>query len=182
MIGRVLWQKGAFEYCLIAEKMSKKISNCKFYWAGEIDSIHPDSVNKNWIESNQNISFLGKVKDIPALLENTDILLFPSYREGLPRAIMEASASGIPSIGYDVPGVREVIIDNHTGFLVPFGDLGKLESTTEKLISDMKLRKLYGLNAYKFAHENFDINFVLRSYMELYFKLGLPINFNNYKK
>ena len=179
MIGRVLWQKGAFEYCLIAEKISKKFSNCQFSWAGEIDSFHPDSVNQNWIESNKYISFLGIVKDIPKLLENTDILVFPSYREGLPRAIMEASASGIPSIGFDVPGVREVIINKHTGFLVPFRDLDKLESCTERLISDIQLRKLYGLNAYNFAHENFDINFVVRSYMELYFKLGLPLNFDN---
>ena len=180
MIGRVLWQKGAFEYCLIAENIRRKISNCKFSWAGEIDSIHPDSVNQNWIKDNKNICFLGVVNDIPNLLDNTDILLFPSYREGLPRAIMEASASCIPSIGFDVPGVREVIINNHTGFLVPVGDLGQLESSTEKLISDIQLRKLYGLNAHKFATENFDINFVLRKYMELYFKLGLPLNLNNF--
>ncbi|WP_443197825.1 glycosyltransferase, partial [Pseudoalteromonas sp. GABNS16H] len=91
----------------------------RFLWAGEEDPVHPDSVDLNWFKSLEEVGYIGRLSDVAPLLAQADLLLFPSYREGVPRAVMEAAATGLPTIAFDVPGVREVVEEGRTGYLVP---------------------------------------------------------------
>ena len=89
-----------------------------------------------------------------------DIFVLTSYREGLPRVLIEASASKLPLIGYDVPGVREVILNDVNGKLVPFGSVGLLEACVKEYIKNPHIRIKHGNNSY----DNFKINFSIEAY------------------
>ena len=90
------------------------------------------------------IHFLGERQDIPFLLKAADIKLLTSRSEGLPGAIMEAMAAGLPVVATAVGGVAELVVDGETGFLVPAGDHQKLASRLQQLITDIPLRHRLG--------------------------------------
>ena len=85
----------------------------------------------------------------------TDILCLPSYREGLPKSLVEGAAAGLPLVATDTVGCREVVVEGHNGFLVPIKDSEKLAAAIEKLIVDSSLRKLMGRESYKMAISKF---------------------------
>lgn len=94
-----------------------------------------------------NVKLLGEIKDIPNKLNQVDIFAFPSANEGMPLALTEAMAAGLPAIGYkSCPSVNELIIDGYNGFLCDDG----IDDFAEKLkilMSDAELRKKMGQNA-----------------------------------
>ena len=85
------------------------------------------------------MSFVGAVDDIRPYLAAADVVVLPSYREGIPRVAMEAAAAGRPVVAYDVRGVREVI-DPGSGLLVPRGDPGRSPAVVEGLLDDPERR------------------------------------------
>lgn len=126
MVGRVLQTKGVYDFIQVAQYFQ---SNCDyhFYWAGETDSDHPDSVNPSIFEQYSNITYLGNVSNILAYYHKCHSLLFPSfYNEGLPRAVIEANACGLPVICYENPGTSEIMSHGKNGFVVPSRDVNKL--------------------------------------------------------
>jgi glycosyltransferase involved in cell wall biosynthesis len=86
------------------------------------------------------IEWLGHRSDIPALLADCHIACLPSYREGLPKSLAEAAASGRPIVTTDVPGCREVVRNGIEGLLVPARDASALASALERLIENQALR------------------------------------------
>lgn len=85
-------------------------------------------------------SFLGYRRDVPQILKETDIAALVSRREGLPKCIMEAMAMGLPVVASNVRGNRDLVENEHTGFLVELGDMPGLIQALEKLILDRELR------------------------------------------
>lgn len=174
MLGRLLRQKGVEEFIEVAQAAINSNAYYQFVWAGEIDSIHPDAISPA-IFNDTAVKYAGHVTDVTALLRDADLFLFPSYREGVPRAIMEASASGIPTVGFDVPGVREVVHDGVTGYLVPFGDIKALSEKTLLLLNDDDLRAEMGKRAREITAGFFDVKVIQRQYVQTYQLLGLKI-------
>lgn len=175
MLGRVLMQKGLLEFSGVAESVEDSGARAKFIWAGEIDLDHPDSVDEKWFSENRHIEYVGRLDDVAPLLHNSDILLFPSYREGVPRAVMEASASGVPTVAFDVPGVREVVRDGVTGYLVPFGDIEALSQRVKHLLENSDLRREMGGKAREMAERHFDTRVIQGDYVKTYQSIGIDI-------
>jgi glycosyltransferase involved in cell wall biosynthesis len=91
-------------------------------------------------------------------MKTIDILVLPSYREGFPKVIMEAAASGVPAVTTDVVGCRSAVIHNETGFIVRPMDAMALAEKIEKLLASRELRSYMGINARRIAELNFDSN------------------------
>ena len=95
----------------------------------------------------------------------------PSYREGSPKSLIEASACGRAIVSTNVPGCRDVVINNQNGLLVEPKNTFELVKAIEKLILDHNLRLFFGKNGRKFAKEKFSLNLVVDKHIELYKKM-----------
>lgn len=91
-----------------------------------------------------NVHFAGFRDDLDALLGAFDLLVHPALREGLGVILLEAAASGVPVIAFDMPGAREAVADGETGLLVPAGDANALADAVLRLAGDAALRARYG--------------------------------------
>jgi glycosyltransferase involved in cell wall biosynthesis len=104
------------------------------------------------------VTFLGWVNDIDAAMSRWDIVAQPSIAEGLGIAALEAMARGIPVVASDVGGLREIIVDNTTGFLVPPGDSHSIAMKLSELAGDHSLRARMGSAARDHASKNFSLD------------------------
>lgn len=175
MLGRLLRQKGIPEFVEVAKRIQDKWPGAKFVLAGEEDPVHPDAVRAKWVREQKSVEYLGRLSDVRVLLAKADLLLFPSYREGLPRVILEAAASGLPTVAFDVPGVREAVRDGETGYLVDFKDLESLTQKVQELIENPEKRLHMGRAARKMVEKEFDIRAVKERYLNIYRELGVDI-------
>ncbi|MGH8627419.1 MAG: glycosyltransferase family 4 protein, partial [Gammaproteobacteria bacterium] len=111
---RLLWAKGVAEFVRAAQVLRAEGLDIQFLVAGEPDAGNPASVPEEqltaWREEGS-VSLLGHVQDMPALMATADVVVLPSYREGVPRSLIEAAAAGLPIVATDVPGCREVVED-----------------------------------------------------------------------
>lgn len=107
------------------------------------------------------ISLLGRRDDVPALLSAADVFVLPSYREGMPRSIIEAMASGLPVVATNIRGCREEVVDGETGLLVPVRDARALATALNRLVDDPALRKRMGRAGHRRAQALFDETQVL---------------------
>ena len=175
MLGRLLGQKGIGEFVKVAGAIKERWPKARFLLAGEEDLAHPDSVTAEWVRGHKCVEYQGRLDDVAPLLQVADILLFPSYREGVPRAVMEAAATGLPTVAYCVPGVKEAVANDQTGYLVPFGNIDELIAKTSRLIMDQNERLTMGRAARDLAVRYFDINVIEESYLGVYREQGVDI-------
>ncbi len=101
------------------------------------------------------VRLLGPREDIPLVLAASDLFALSSVWEGLPRSIMEAMAGRLAVVATDAGGVRELVVDGHTGFVVPVGQAGPLAEKMSVLLSDSKLRRAMGEMGYQRVKEHF---------------------------
>lgn len=173
MVSRLLKDKGIFEFVNIAESISANHSNVQFILVGDRDPNNPMSLTKdevNEISKNSCINYLGRRSDIDIILSNSDLFLFPSYREGFPKVLMEAASCGLPSIAFDVAGCRDAIINNETGYLIPFKDEQLFHDKIEYLIKNKQEILRISRNARKYAEINFDANLISKNHFDELFK------------
>lgn len=175
MLGRLLRQKGILEFAEVAERVQMILPKARFLLAGEEDLVHPDSLSVESIQNYDGVEYLGRLDDVLPLLEMADLLLFPSYREGVPRAVLEAAATALPTIGYEVPGVREAVVNKLTGFLVRFNDVDALYERTIELLHDKKLRLRMGKAASELTKKSFDRREIENMYIKTYQELGVSV-------
>lgn len=116
----------------------------------------------------ERVLLLGQREDIPSLLQAADLFLFGSRTEGLPNALLEAMAAGLPIVATDVPGCRDLIQNERTGLLVPLDSpLSMADAVCRLLIDPLKARQL-GRNAQQWVMENADIDHVGQPWLALY--------------
>ena len=115
--------------------------------------------------------WLGHVDDMPALLRSVDIVALPSYREGLPKGLIEAGASGCALIATDVPGCREVVEHEVDGLRVPVRDGIALADAIERLVRDAPLRTRLAAAARAKAIARFDERSVIARTVDVYREL-----------
>ena len=117
------------------------------------------------------VVFTGWVDNVQEVLRAMDVFVLPSYREGMPRSIIEAMASGIPVVATNIRGSREEVVPGETGYLVPVADPKALSEAILGILSDPILARQMGLDSRKRAETYFDERRVLRTQMEHYSKL-----------
>ena len=117
---------------------------------------------------NDVISVLGDINEVGIYLKEADIAAFPSYREGLPLALLEKMASALPVVVSDIPELKSIVRDNENGLLFKVGDSNDLKVQLMKLITDGKLRDRLGNAARKFAVSNYDHTSLKLEYEQLY--------------
>ena len=133
---------------------------------GYLQAQYENWVNEQGLENE--VAFLGYRTDIVDLMANSDVCVLVSEAEGVPRAIMEAAASGKPIVATDVVGNRDALVEGETGFLVPLNDSVALADRIEKLLSDVDLRKQIGQQSRKYAEQNFDEKKVTELIIKVY--------------
>lgn len=121
-IGRLLAEKGIFEFLKAAEIVKKQHPEVEFIVLGAIDKDNPSSLSQSDLDYYKQANIIihpGHVDNVQAWIEKSSVFVLPSYREGVPCSTQEAMACGRAVITTDVPGCRETVIDNNNGFLIP---------------------------------------------------------------
>lgn len=176
MISRLLRQKGIQEFVELARRIKGREPSVRFVLAGEAVGSHPDALDLSWLHSQEVVEYVGKVSDVRSLLSEADVFVFPSYyKEGVPRVILEASAMCVPTIAFDVPGVREAVISEVTGYLIPVHDIDEMERKLWSLLRSPYFRKSFGSAARELMEIKFDLRSIENQYVDLYQHLGLNI-------
>jgi glycosyltransferase involved in cell wall biosynthesis len=169
---RLLFDKGVSEFVGAAELLIKKGYQLTFELCGKEDPGNPSSLSSEAIKNLQSKSALfkirGHVEDMALAFRNCHIVCLPSYREGIPLALLEASACGRPIVTTDVPGCRAVIDDGVEGFLVPSKNSELLAIALEKLLQSKDLRILMGRRARERAVREFAKESVVAKNLFLY--------------
>ena len=168
-IGRILRDKGLYEFLEAAKLVKNKYKNISFTVIGNFEddcddkliSLIQDCSKKNIIR------YLGKKKNIGKYLAKSSCVVLPSYREGLPRVLLEAGIFKKPSIVANVPGSNDVIIDGYNGYLFEVRNISDMEQKMIKIYNDSAdLIKTFGIN----AHENVVRRFTSEVVVEIYLK------------
>lgn len=171
LAGRLLWDKGLAEYVDAARSLHAEGRKIRFFLAGTPDSGNPASVPeitvREW-EAEGLVEWLGHVSDMPALLASADIVVLPSYREGLPKTLIEAAACAAPLITTDVPGCREVVTHEVEGLLIPSRDAQALALAIVRLQDDPALMHRLGQAARQKALSEFDEKIVVEKTLAVY--------------
>lgn len=178
MIGRLVKEKGVLEFLEAAKLVSKKNSNIHFMLVGSrLESDHSQAVDDKIktckIDLGERLILTGLRYDIPELLSQMNAFCLPSWREGMPRTIIEAMAMQIPVIATDIRGSREEVVQNETGLLVPCKNPMALANAICKLANDLQLSRKMGdlgnKRAVKYFDESKVINYQIRL-IEFFFK------------
>jgi glycosyltransferase involved in cell wall biosynthesis len=164
MVSRVLKDKGVCEFFEAARVIKNLgLKNIKFQLVGDVYTANPNSLKKStllsWHDSGY-INWLGARSDIATIYQNSDIAVLPSYREGLPKSLIEAAACGLPIVSTDVPGCREICIHGVNGLLVPAMDFNSLAQAILTLAEDEKLRETMGTKGRNLVEEMFNMDVI----------------------
>lgn len=175
LAARMLFDKGVVEY-IDAIKIIKKYNyKIEFLLAGSPDFGNPASIPVDLLmdwKSSGLVNWLGQVDDMAKLYKTVDIVVLPSYREGLPKGLIEAAASGLALVATDVPGCREVIQDGINGILVPVKNSELLAEAIVKLYLNADLRVTMGKRAFLDANSKFNENVIIEGTLKVYSDLG----------
>jgi len=181
LIARLLKDKGVREYVGAARKIRHQYPDASFLLVGSLDT-NPSAITSDELRHWQDervVKWLGVLDDVRSTIENTDVYVLPSYREGMPRTILEALAVGRPVITTDVPGCRETVtrlgdgtthdlksgqmpltgrvVQRGNGFLVPARDVDALAEAMEQFIVNPDLVSRMGTASRRLAEERFDV-------------------------
>jgi glycosyltransferase involved in cell wall biosynthesis len=171
---RLLWDKGIGELAEAARLVRRAGRNIEFVVAGEVDAGNPAAVApeqlRAWVDEGLFL-WLGHVEDMPQLLRSADLVVLPSYREGLPRSLIEAAACGLPLVTTDVPGCREVVRNEKEGLLVPPKDAGSLAAAIARLHDDGALRTRLAIAARERAITCYDEKIIVEQTLRVYREL-----------
>lgn len=159
MIGRMVRLKGYFEYMEAARMLHDRGERIKFLAIGpsqdKTTALSPDALIADY-DLEGTMLYLGMRDDIPELMAAMDVIVLASYAEGIPRVLMEAAAMGVPAVGTDVRGTREVIVDGETGYLVPTRNAEALAEAIVRLLREPAKRQAMGKAARQRAVQRFD--------------------------
>jgi len=171
MACRLLRDKGVFEYIGAVKILKNKGYNIEYELYGDIDIGNPATLTNNdliKIKDEGLISLCGFSNSISNIFSKTNIIVLPSYREGVPKVLLEAAACGRAVVTTDVPGCRDAIEKNTTGLLCKVKDSESLANGIEKLILDTNLRNNMGKAARVLAEKEFDIINVVKKHFDIY--------------
>jgi glycosyltransferase involved in cell wall biosynthesis len=171
LIGRLLWDKGVGEYVEAARSLRARYPHVRFRLLGPVGVDNPSAISREQVaqwEREGVIEYLGETTDVRPFIADADCVVLPSYREGVPRTLMEASAMGRPTVATDVPGCREVVDDGVNGLLCAAQDAASLAASLERMLGfDTATRTAMAARGRKKIEKEFDERVVVQRYREL---------------
>ncbi len=148
-IGRLVSEKGINELVSAFTTLQKEKTNLSLLLVGpyeyELDPLETSTLAQ--IKDNDKIYTTGYKLDVRPFLAISDVLVFPSYREGFPNVVMQAGAMGLPSIVSDINGCNEIIINEYNGLIIPAKNTNRLLEAMRKLLKEPGMKKLMAANA-----------------------------------
>jgi glycosyltransferase involved in cell wall biosynthesis len=174
MAARLLRDKGVLEYVDAARLLHQRGIEVQMRLIGSTDPGNPTTVTQHEIdqwEQEGSIRPMGFRNDIAEQYAAANIVCLPSYREGLPKSLVEAAACGRAVVTTDVPGCRDAITPDVTGLLVPVKDAQALADAIQKLIENPEMRKQMGQAGRALAEEAFAIEKIVEQHMHIYTEL-----------
>lgn len=171
LVSRMLRDKGIQEFVDAAVMLSREGTKARFALIGKPDPDNPSSIPTATLESWHSqgvVEWWGYREDVPSILQKSHVVCLPSYREGLPKVLIEAASCGRPIVTTDTPGCREIVKDGYNGFLVPARDAEALAKALGRLIRDPLTRKEMGRRGRDIAAEKYSVEKVIGETMKLY--------------
>lgn len=168
---RMLVTKGLLEFMEATRLLKKKGIKARFALAGRTDPGNPASIPQDQIDAWKDSGLLewwGWRDDMPSTLAQADVFCLPSYREGVPNALLEAAACGLPIVTTDVPGCRDVVTHGLNGLLVPVRNAPVLADALEALLLDAQLRYQMGTAGREIAVNKFGLDKVNEETLMIY--------------
>ena len=156
-VGRLVRDKGIYELLEAFEQLTQKYSDLYLLLVGGYEEGDPIPVEiRGKIKANEKIVNVGTVTETLPYYRRMDLLVLPTYREGLPTVLLEAGAMGIPVVATAATGCVDVIVDEETGFLVPIGDSKAISEAIDKILRDKVLIDTMGRKARERVETLFD--------------------------
>ena len=160
LIARLLSDKGIAEYAAAARIVRERHPEARFRLVGWFDEANPHAVSRAAVDgwtADGTIEFSGFQADVRPILEDTDVYVLPSHREGLSRTTCEAMAMGRPIVTTDVPGCRQTVVEGANGFLVPVRDPVALAAAMSRFLDDPALAPRLGAVSRTLAEERYEM-------------------------
>jgi glycosyltransferase involved in cell wall biosynthesis len=172
-IGRLNSEKGCLELIRAARRINLTFQNFHLLMVGPSENGMKEDLEELAASLNleKRVSLLGERQDIPQLLAFSDILVLPSYREGLGMVLLEAAAAGRPAVTSNIRGCRDVVVDGKTGLLVTPGSVQELADAVLDLLQNVGKRKRMGEAARQHAEKKFDQTYFFTQIDNLYRQL-----------
>lgn len=170
---RMLWDKGIGEFVQAIRILKTRNPDLKvkFILAGGIDKENPAKIPKEqileWVKEGL-LEWWGHRENMVELLSTVNMVVLPSYNEGLPKVLIEAAAIGRVIITTDVPGCRELIIDDINGIIIPPKNAASLANAIQLLLKDKEKCKLFIKNGLEIVRKDFPIEYVVESTFNVY--------------
>ena len=174
--GRLLRDKGIYEFIEASTNLIKKNIKANFLIAGEIDSKNPSSLTQADLQKlckNSSFQYIGYQSNMRILIQNADIICLPSHREGLSKFLIEGAACGKAIVTNNVPGCKEVVTNNVNGLLVEAKNVSKLSDAIEYLINNEGIRNIFGLKSREIALNEFSKEIVISKIKQVYNKIAV---------
>jgi len=168
---RLLTDKGLLEFIEAGRIIKCKGLKARFVLVGDIDPGNPATAKEEEVRGWEKagiIEWWGFRTDMEEVFKQSSIVVLPSYREGLPKALLEAAAAGRPIVSTDVRGCREIVKHNTNGLLVPPSEIEPLANAIETLLLDSEKRQKFGAMGREIAEESFSVDVVVEKTLRLY--------------
>ena len=170
VVARMLRDKGIEEYVQAARILKSRYENINFQLLGFLESENKSAITKaqmdNWV-SEKLVTYLGSTNYVIKYYNNADCVVLPSYREGIPRSLLEAASLEKPIITTDVPGCRDVIDDGINGFLCKMKNPIDLANKMEKMLQlNNEERAKMGKRGREKICKEFNVDIVIKKYLQ----------------
>ncbi|WP_457937240.1 glycosyltransferase family 4 protein [Aeromonas veronii] len=180
LIARMLWDKGIGEYIDAARVIKSKYPKTQFKLLGACDVPNPSLISREQIsiwESEGVVEYLGTTDDVRTVIANVDCVVLPSYREGIPRTMLEAAAMAKPLIVSDAPGCKDVVINGKTGFLCKVKNRDSLAAAMELIINQSTQERVdMGIAGRNLVLQKFDEQVVIKKYIDMLSRYNLSVS------
>ncbi len=171
-VGRLLKDKGIYEFVEAAKEIKKEFPSIEFWVVGGFDT-NPTAVKEEEVlcwQRNGYIKYFGYQDNVFQYYTKSSVFVLPSYHEGTPRTNLEAMAVGRPIITTDAPGCRETVVNNMNGFLIKVKDSEALAEKMRFFIQNPNKILEMGLASYHIAVEKYDVHKVNKSILDFLLK------------
>jgi glycosyltransferase involved in cell wall biosynthesis len=176
MVARLIREKGVVEYLKAAGRLRQEHPHIRCLLVGAPDQRNPSALSASEIEQLVKVTgveWQGATDDVRPWLSQADVVILPSYREGVPRSLLEAAAMGRALIATDAIGCREVVDPEVNGLLVPVRDVGALVSAMKRFVENPELIARFGAEGRKKVMREFDERHVIDLTLEAYRQVGI---------
>ncbi|HKT36614.1 MAG TPA: glycosyltransferase family 4 protein [Nitrospira sp.] len=172
--GRMLWDKGIADFIEAVRRLKREKVSARFVLVGRCDEYNPAAIERAQLQSWVNeglVEWWQHREDMPSVFAEATIVVLASYREGLPKTLLEAAACGKPLVATDVPGCREIVSHGINGLLVPPRNPTALATAIDSLLSDATLRAKMGQAGREAVLRSFSVEKVTDQLIALYREL-----------